>query len=232
MTANSADHDLDARADRKFRQEIRAIDRRDAKDARRRQRIRQQGRPEIWRAASAALTCLHNNQKNETPDVLQRIRKPDRAAHDRDPHRGKMPRSLQKYLALDDFEPVARRRIPKSSTATSPAAPRPTQPCVTTARLRRIRFCAARAQRRLGRARPPHCSARPMPRRSAFRRWALRLAAYRGDIVLTKAARTENVPIILSASSLITQAEDLGGIRPRPNVLGRRPRQKEPVNFL
>ena len=30
------------------------------------------------------------------------------------------------------------------------------------------------------------------------------LAAYRGDIVLTKAARSENVPMILSASSLIT----------------------------
>ena len=24
-----------------------------------------------------------------------------------------VPRSLQKYLSLDDFEPVARRRIPK-----------------------------------------------------------------------------------------------------------------------
>ena len=64
----AADRDLDARADRKFRQEIRAIDRRDAKNARRRQRVRQQGRPEIWRAASAALTCpSHNNKKMERP---------------------------------------------------------------------------------------------------------------------------------------------------------------------
>ena len=64
----AADRDLDARADRKLRQEIRAIDRRDAQNARRRQRIRQQGRPEIWRAAAPALTCLHkNNQKMERP---------------------------------------------------------------------------------------------------------------------------------------------------------------------
>ena len=71
-----------------------------------------------------------------------------------------VPRALQKYLALDDFEPAARRRIPKflygyiSGGAETDAA-RARQP----QGLRRIRLRAARAQRRL-RPRPDHDAVR------------------------------------------------------------------------
>ena len=71
-----------------------------------------------------------------------------------------VPRALQKYLSLDDFEPVGaapdseiplrlylRRRRDRCRRARQPKS------------LRRIRFCAARAQRRL-RPRPDHHAVR------------------------------------------------------------------------
>jgi len=59
-----------------------------------------------------------------------------------------------------------------SCTAILPAARRPTPRCATTARrLTNTVLCRACSTTSPGATRPRHCSARPMPRRSAFRRW-------------------------------------------------------------
>src|SRR4029079_4567782 len=98
----AADRDLNARIDRELRQEIRAVDRRDAKNARRRQRVRQQGRPEIWRAAAPALACFPpNNQKKGTPDVLDKSASLTAPPTTVTRTKSAVPRALQKYLSLD-----------------------------------------------------------------------------------------------------------------------------------
>ena len=138
------------------------IDRRDAKDARRGQRVRQQGRTRNLAAPppAAKLPLSHNNQKNGTPDVLDKSASLTAPPATVTRTESAVPRALQKYLSLDDFEPTARRRIPKflygyisGGAETDAAHARQPQS------LRRIRFCAARAQRRL-RPRPDHHAVR------------------------------------------------------------------------
>jgi L-lactate dehydrogenase (cytochrome) len=118
----------------------------------------------------------------------------------------KVPRALQKYLALDDFEPVARRRIPKflygyiSGGAETDAAMRDNRKAFDEYGFvpRVLNDVSGRDQTTtlFGKTYASPFGIPPMGSSA--------LSAYRGDIVLTKAAKAENVPMILSASSLIT----------------------------
>jgi L-lactate dehydrogenase (cytochrome) len=117
-----------------------------------------------------------------------------------------VPRALQKYLSLDDFEPVARRRIPKflygyiSGGVETDAALRDNRKAFDEYGFvpRVLNDVSGRDQTTtlFGNTYASPFGIPPMGSSA--------LAAYRGDIVLTKAAKAENVPMILSASSLIT----------------------------
>lgn len=117
-----------------------------------------------------------------------------------------VPRALQKYLALDDFEPAARRLIPKflygyiSGGAETDAAVRDNRKSFDEYGFvpRVLNDVAGRDQTAtlFGKTYASPFGIPPMGSSA--------LSAYRGDIVLTQAAKAENVPMILSASSLIT----------------------------
>lgn len=117
-----------------------------------------------------------------------------------------VPRALQKYLALDDFEPAARRLIPKflygyiSGGAETDAAVRDNRKSFDEYGFvpRVLNDVSGRDQTTtlFGKTYASPFGIPPMGSSA--------LAAYRGDIVLTQAAKAENVPMILSASSLIT----------------------------
>jgi L-lactate dehydrogenase (cytochrome) len=117
-----------------------------------------------------------------------------------------VPRALQKYLSLDDFEPVARRRIPKflygyiSGGVETDAAMRDNRNAFDEYGFvpRVLNDVSGRDQTTdlFGKTYAAPFGIPPMGSSA--------LAAYRGDIVLTQAAKSENVPMILSASSLIT----------------------------
>ena len=122
-----------------------------------------------------------------------------------------VPRALKKYLALDDFEPAARRRIPKflygyiSGGAETDAAVRDNRKAFDEYGFvpRVLNDVSGRDQTTtlFGNTYASPFGIPPMGSSA--------LCAYRGDIVLTRAAKAENVPMILSASSLIT-LEDVG----------------------
>src|SRR5204862_4423049 len=118
----------------------------------------------------------------------------------------KVPPALQKYLALDDFEPVARRRIPKflygyiAGGAETDAALRDNRKAFDEYGFvpRVLNDVSGRDQTTtlFGKTYASPFGIPPMGSSA--------LAAYRGDIVLTQAAKTENVPMILSAASMTT----------------------------
>ena len=117
-----------------------------------------------------------------------------------------VPRALKRYLALDDFEPAARRRLPKflygyiSGGAESDAAVRDNRRAFDEYGFvpRVLNDVSGRNQTTtlFGTTYASPFGIPPMGSSA--------LCAYRGDIVLTRAARAANVPMILSASSLIT----------------------------
>jgi L-lactate dehydrogenase (cytochrome) len=117
-----------------------------------------------------------------------------------------VPRHLQKYLSLDDFEATARRRIPKflygyiSGGAETDAAVRDNRAAFDEYGFvpRVLNDVSGRDQTTtlFGKTYASPFGIPPMGSSA--------LCAYRGDIVLTQAAKAENVPMILSASSLIT----------------------------
>src|SRR4051794_32521137 len=117
-----------------------------------------------------------------------------------------VPRAVRRYLSLDDFEVTARRRLPKfiygyiAGATESDAALRDNRrafdeygfvPSV-------LKDVSAREQtmQLFGKTYAAPFGIPPMGSSA--------LCAYRGDIVLTRAAAAANVPMILSASSLIT----------------------------
>ncbi|TMJ59074.1 MAG: alpha-hydroxy-acid oxidizing protein [Alphaproteobacteria bacterium] len=117
-----------------------------------------------------------------------------------------MPRAVRRYLSLDDFELTARRRLPKflygyiAGATESDAALRDNRrafdeygfvPSV-------LKDVSAREQttQLFGKTYAAPFGIPPMG--------SAALCAYRGDIVLARAAAAANVPMILSASSLIT----------------------------
>src|SRR6476620_5928921 len=117
-----------------------------------------------------------------------------------------VPRALQKYLSLDDFEATARRRIPKflygyiSGGAESAAAVRDNRKAFDEYGFvpRVLNDVSGRDQTTtlFGKTYASPFGIPPMGSSA--------LCAYRGDIVLTRAAAATRVPMILSASSLIT----------------------------
>ena len=116
------------------------------------------------------------------------------------------PRALRRYLSLDDFEATARRRLPKflygyiAGAAETDAALRDNRRAFDEYGFvpRVLNDVSGREQttKLFGRTYSSPFGIPPMG--------SAALCAYRGDIVLTRAAAAMNVPMILSASSLIT----------------------------
>jgi L-lactate dehydrogenase (cytochrome) len=117
-----------------------------------------------------------------------------------------VPRQLRCYLTLDDFEPVARARLPKllygyvSGGAETDAAVRDNRKALDEYGFvpHVLNDVSGRDQTTtlFGKNYASPFGIPPMGSSA--------LIAYRGDIVLARAARAANVPMILSASSLIT----------------------------
>src|SRR3984957_1074219 len=119
--------------------------------------------------------------------------------------RSPVPRAQRRYLALDDFEATARRRLPKFIYGYIAGA---TETDAVLADNRRafdqygfvprvLNNVSGREQttKLFGKSYASPFGIPPMG--------SAALCAYRGDIVLTRAAAAMNVPMILSASSLI-----------------------------
>ena len=117
-----------------------------------------------------------------------------------------VPRSLRRYLALDDFEPIARRRLPKmlygyiAGATETDAALRDNRRAFEEVGFvpRVLNDVSGREQttKLFGKTYASPFGIPPMG--------SAALCAYRGDVVLARAAASANVPMILSASSLIT----------------------------
>ena len=115
-------------------------------------------------------------------------------------------RALRRYLCLDDFEATARRRLPKflygyiSGAAETDAALRDNRRAFDEYGFvpRVLNDVSGRDQTTtlFGKTYAAPFGIPPMG--------SAALCAYRGDIMLTRAAAAMNVPMILSASSLIT----------------------------
>jgi L-lactate dehydrogenase (cytochrome) len=120
-----------------------------------------------------------------------------------------VPRSLQRYLALDDFELIARRRLPKmlygyiAGATETDAALRDNRRAFEEYGFvpRVLNDVSGREQttQLFGKTYASPFGIPPMG--------SAALCAYRGDVVLARAAAAANVPMLLSASSLITLEE-------------------------
>jgi L-lactate dehydrogenase (cytochrome) len=120
--------------------------------------------------------------------------------------RSAVPRALQRYLSLDDFEATARRRLPKflygyiAGAAETDAALGDNRRAFDEYGFipRVLNDVSGREQttKLFGKTYAAPFGIPPMG--------SAALCAYRGDAVLTRAAAAMNVPMILSASSLIT----------------------------
>jgi L-lactate dehydrogenase (cytochrome) len=119
--------------------------------------------------------------------------------------RSAVPRAVRRYLSLDDFEPTARRRLPKmlygyiSGGAETDAALADNRRAFEEYGFvpRVLNDVSSREQttKLFGKTYAAPFGIPPMG--------SAALCAYRGDIVLTRAAAAMNVPMVLSASSLI-----------------------------
>ncbi len=116
-----------------------------------------------------------------------------------------VPRALQRYLSLDDFEVTARRRLPKmlygyiSGATETDAALRDNRRAFEEYGFvpRVLKDVSNREQttKLFGKTYSSPFGIPPMG--------SAALCAYRGDVVLARAAAAMNVPMIMSASSLI-----------------------------
>jgi L-lactate dehydrogenase (cytochrome) len=116
-----------------------------------------------------------------------------------------VPRGLRRYLSLDDFEATARRRLPKFLYGYVAGAAETDTALADNRRAfseygfvpRVLNDVSGRDQttQLFGKTYAAPFGIPPMG--------SAALVAYRGDVVLTRAARAANVPMILSASSLI-----------------------------
>ena len=159
--------------------------------------------------------------------MLDKSATPDRPARHRDPRRKRGAARICGNISRSTISSRPRGAgFRNSSTAISPAAPRPT-PRVRDNRNafdeygfvpRVLNDVSGRDQTTtlFGKTYASPFGIPPMGSSA--------LCAYRGDIVLTRAAKAENVPMILSASSLIT-LEDVRAANPGRVVpgLSRRP---------
>ncbi len=130
-----------------------------------------------------------------------------------------VPRALRRYLSLDDFEATARRRLPKilygyiSGGAETDASVRDNRRAFEEYGFvpRVLNDVSGREQTTtlFGKTYAAPFGIPPMGSAALY--------AYRGDVVLTRAAAAMNVPMILSASSLIT-LEDVSAKTRRPGI--------------
>src|ERR1700726_5101080 len=130
---------------------------------------------------------------NSPPPTVKRSAKP-------------VPRALRRYLSLNDFEATARRRLPKflygyiAGGAESDAAVRDNRQAFEEYGFvpRVLNDVSGREQttKLFGKTYAAPFGIPPMG--------SAALCAYRGDVVLARAAAAMNVPMCLSASSLIT----------------------------
>jgi L-lactate dehydrogenase (cytochrome) len=126
-----------------------------------------------------------------------------------------IPRALRRYLSLDDFEPAARRRLPKmlygyiAGAAETDAALRDNRRAFEQYGFvpRVLNDVSGREQttKLFGRTYASPFGIPPMG--------SAALCAHRGDVVLARAAAAANVPMVLSASSLI-RLEEVRGENP------------------
>jgi L-lactate dehydrogenase (cytochrome) len=140
---------------------------------------------------------------DKTPDITSPPSTVKRAANT-------VPRALRGYLSLDDFEATARRRLPKmlyhyiSGAAETDAALADNRRAFEEYGFvpRVLNDVSGREQttKLFGKTYAAPFGIPPMG--------SAALVAYRGDVVLTRAAAAINVPMILSASSLI-RLEDI-----------------------
>src|SRR4051795_6193318 len=117
-----------------------------------------------------------------------------------------VPRALRRYLSLDDFEATARRRLPRflygyiAGAVETDAALRDNRRAFDEYGFvpRVLNDVSGRSQttQLFGKTYDAPFGIPPMG--------SAALCAYRGDIVLTRAAAAMNLPMVLSASSLIT----------------------------
>jgi L-lactate dehydrogenase (cytochrome) len=117
-----------------------------------------------------------------------------------------VPRALRRYLSLDDFEATARRRLPKFIYGYIAGAVETDAALADNRRAfaeygfvpRVLNDVSGREQttKLFGKTYAAPFGIPPMG--------SAALCAYRGDVVLTRAAAAINVPMILSASSLIS----------------------------
>ncbi len=117
----------------------------------------------------------------------------------------RVPRHLERFLCLDDFEPAARRHLPRMLYGFVSGACERDQSLADNREAfaewgfvpRGLVDVTARSTRTtlLGREYAAPFGIPPMG--------ATALSAYRGDVVLARAARAAGIPMILSASSLI-----------------------------
>jgi L-lactate dehydrogenase (cytochrome) len=120
-----------------------------------------------------------------------------------------IPRGLRRYLSLDDFEATARRRLPKFIYGYIAGAVETDAALADNRRAfaeygfvpRVLNDVSGREQstKLFGKTYAAPFGIPPMG--------SAALCAYRGDLVLTRAAAAMNVPMILSASSLISLEE-------------------------
>ena len=123
-----------------------------------------------------------------------------------------VPRRLRRILSLDDFEAGA-RHLPPPSSATSPAAARTALPARQPAGFAEYGFVTRVFTSR--RAQPGDDAVRPhyaAPFGIAPMGISA-LSAYRGDMVLARAAAAANIPMIMSGTSLI-RMEDVCAANP------------------
>jgi L-lactate dehydrogenase (cytochrome) len=118
-------------------------------------------------------------------------------------------RILSQALSLDDFETLSRRHLPRpifgyvAGATERNASLRDNEAAFTEWRFVPACCATCRSARPRGR-----CSARNGRRRSGLAPMGMSaLAAYRGDLVLARAAREAGVPMIMSGSSLIRMEE-------------------------
>ena len=130
-----------------------------------------------------------------------------------------VPSALRRYLCLDDFEATARRRLPKflygyvSGGAENDAAVRDNRNALDeygfVPRVLNDVSSATQTTTLFGKSYASPFGIPPMGSSA--------LCAYRGDIVYARAAAALNVPMILSAASLI-RLEDVIRKIPRPGT--------------
>jgi L-lactate dehydrogenase (cytochrome) len=136
---------------------------------------------------------MHDRTAISPPTTVQRAR-------------SGVPRGLRRYLSLDDFEATARRRLPRFLHGYIAGAVETDAALVDNRRAfdeygfvpRVLNDVSGREQTTtlFGKTYAAPFGIPPMG--------SAALCAYRGDIVLARAAAAMNVPMILSASSLIT----------------------------